>query len=174
MLRPSTGRAARRLTHLSTNERACASRRMETPYNGTTLACVRSSAYGVDVTKPFSVLERARSFKYALRGIAVVFRSQHNAWIHALASAMVVALGLLLALPPSSWCWLVGAITAVWTAEAINTSLERLADATVPELHPLVRDAKDAAAGAVLIAAAGAVVIGMLVLGPPLWTLLYG
>jgi diacylglycerol kinase len=60
------------------------------------------------------------------------------------------------------------AITIVWAMEAVNTAVERLADAAVPEIHPLIAQAKDAAAGAVLIAVLGAVVVGLLVLGPPL------
>ena len=54
----------------------------------------------------------------------------------------------------------------VWTAEAMNTSLEFLADVAYPEIHPLVRDAKDVAAGAVLISAIGAAVIGTIVFWP--------
>ena len=55
---------------------------------------------------------------------------------------------------------------AVWTAEALNTALELLADVASPEFHPLVEKAKDVAAGAVLISAIGSVIIGLLVLGP--------
>jgi diacylglycerol kinase (ATP) len=55
---------------------------------------------------------------------------------------------------------------AVWSAEALNTAFEFLADAASPGYHPLVKHAKDVAAGAVLIAAAGAAIIGLLVLGP--------
>jgi len=126
------------------------------------------------VSKSFSLSERLRSFGHAFRGIGLVFRSQHNAWVHAAASVAVVVLGIVLDLPASSWCWLVLAMGAVWTSEAINTAIERLADAAVPDVHPLIRDAKDAAAGAVLLAAMAAVVIGLLVLGPPLWALIRG
>jgi diacylglycerol kinase len=126
------------------------------------------------VSKSFSLSERLRSFGHAFRGIGLVFRSQHNAWVHAAASVAVVVLGIVLDLPASSWCWLVLAMGAVWTSEAINTAIERLADAAVPDVHPLIRDAKDAAAGAVLVAAMAAVVIGLLILGPPLWSLVRG
>lgn len=74
--------------------------------------------------------------------------------------------GFLVRLSPSEWCWVVLAIMSVWTAEALNTAFEFLADAASPEFHPLVRSAKDVAAGAVLIAAAGSVVIAILVFGP--------
>ena len=58
------------------------------------------------------------------------------------------------------------AIMAVWTAEALNTAFEFLADVASPEFHPLVEKAKDVAAGAVLISAGGSVVIALLILGP--------
>jgi len=66
-------------------------------------------------------------------------------------------------LSPSEWCWLVLAISTVWTAEALNTAFEFLADAASPNFHPIVRDAKDVAAGAVLITAIAATVIGVIV-----------
>ena len=71
------------------------------------------------------------------------------------------------------WCWLVAAIAWVWTAEALNTALESLADAVHPDRHPLVGRAKDAAAGAVLAASLGAAAIGLLVLGPYVLRLLH-
>lgn len=92
--------------------------------------------------------------------------SQHNAWVHAVTTLAVIVLGFLFDLAAGEWCWLVLAIIAVWTAEALNTALEFLADAASPEFHPLVKHAKDVAAGAVLISVIGAVVVGLLVLGP--------
>ena len=76
--------------------------------------------------KPFKLGERICSFRYAFRGIGVLIGSQHNAWIHALATIAVVAAGLSLSLSRGEWCWVVLAIMAVWTAEALNTCLELL------------------------------------------------
>jgi len=97
-------------------------------------------------------------------------RSQHNAWIHAVATVMVCTVGAISGLSPSEWCWIVLAIVAVWTAEAMNTAFELLTDLASPTFHPLAGKAKDVAAGAVLISALGSVVIGMLVLGPHVLT----
>jgi diacylglycerol kinase (ATP) len=69
-------------------------------------------------------------------------------------------------LTKSEWCWIILAIVVVWTAEALNTALEFLTDAASPDYHPLVQKAKDVAAGAVLISAVGAAVIGLIILGP--------
>ena len=93
-------------------------------------------------------------------------QSQHNAWVHAVATLVVVAVGLLAGLTRLEWFVLVLAIVAVWTAESLNTAFEFLCDVTSPEFHPLVEKAKDVAAGAVLITAIGATAIGLLVFAP--------
>jgi diacylglycerol kinase (ATP) len=118
------------------------------------------------MNKPFQFTGRIRSFKFAFVGIWTMLKSQHNAWIHACATVTVVGAGLFFGVSPAEWCWLVLAVMAVWTAEALNTAFEFLADVASPEYHPLVKHAKDVAAGAVLLSAIGAGVIGLLVLGP--------
>jgi diacylglycerol kinase (ATP) len=116
--------------------------------------------------KPLRITDRLRSFQFAFTGIWTMLKTQHNAWIHAFATIGIILAGLFFGVSSAEWCWLVLAIMAVWTAEALNTAFELLADVAAPGYHPLVKQAKDVAAGAVLIAAIGAVVIGMLVLGP--------
>ncbi|MFN4349866.1 MAG: diacylglycerol kinase [Hylemonella sp.] len=119
--------------------------------------------------QPFSFTARLHSFRYALAGLRTLLLTQHNAWLHAAATVVVVVAGLVLGLSRAEWCWLVLAMTMVWMAEALNTALEFLADAVTQEFHPLILQAKDVAAAAVLIAAIGALVIGLLVFGPHLW-----
>lgn len=97
-----------------------------------------------------------------------MLESQHNAWLHAVATIIVSLLGWWLGLSLADWCWIVLAVVSVWTAEAMNTALELLTDVASPDFHPLAGRAKDVAAGAVLITAVGAAVIGVLVLGPRL------
>ena len=121
--------------------------------------------------KSFSPGARVASFRNAFRGIGAMLATQHNAWIHAVATLSAVGLGLALGIDRGEWLAVVLAIIAVWTAEALNTAFEALCDVASPEFHPLVARAKDVAAGAVLIAAIGAVVIGALVFGPRLLTL---
>jgi len=121
------------------------------------------------VSDRFSIAARVRSFGYAFHGVALLLRSQHNAWIHATATLLVCALGGLLGVSRGDWLWLVAAIAAVWAAEALNSAIESLADAVHPAPHPLVGRAKDLAAAAVLIVSLGAAAIGLLVLGPQLW-----
>lgn len=119
--------------------------------------------------QPFSFTARLHSFRYALAGLRTLLLTQHNAWLHAAATVVVVVAGLVLGLSRAEWCWLVLAMTLVWVAEALNTALEFLADAVTQEFHPLILQAKDVAAAAVLVAAIGALVIGLLVFGPHLW-----
>jgi diacylglycerol kinase (ATP) len=116
--------------------------------------------------RPFQFTGRIRGFYYAIRGVLRMIRCQHNAWIHAGATFVVLGAGLYLRLARADWCWMILAMSIVWTAEALNTAFEFLADAVSPEFHPLVRDAKDVAAGAVLITAVAAAGIGVLVLLP--------
>ncbi len=113
---------------------------------------------------------RARAFRYAFAGWWFVIRTQRNAWIHAVISVVVLLLSLWLRLPARDWALIVLAIALVWTAEFINTALEAVVDlASRQEQHELARVGKDVGAAAVLIAAMSAVIIGLLILGPPLW-----
>lgn len=112
---------------------------------------------------------RFRSFGYAFAGWWHVIRTQRNAWIHALATGLVFALGLWLGLSTQEWAIIILTVALVWTAEFINTAIEAVVDLAIKEHHPLARVGKDVGAAAVLIAALAAVLVGLLVLGPPLW-----
>ena len=122
----------------------------------------------------FSIKKRIQSFGHAFAGISHVLRSQHNAWIHALATGIVVLLGLWLGVSATDWALLILAMMVVWVAEFINTAIEATVDLKTDEYHPLAGMAKDVAAGAVLIAAVGAVFVGLLILGPSLLDRLLG
>lgn len=111
---------------------------------------------------------RARSFRYAFTGWWFVLRTQRNAWIHAVITIAVILLALWLELERRDWAIIIFTISLVWTAEFINTALETVVDLASPENHRLARIGKDVGAAAVLIASGTAVVIGILILGPPL------
>ncbi len=117
-------------------------------------------------------LGRARSFGYAFRGLAICFRTQANARIHALASVLVIALGFALKLVAWEWCAVGLAIALVWSAECFNTAMEGMVDLVSPERRPLAGRIKDLAAGAVLAAAIGAAAVGAIIFAPKLWALL--
>ncbi len=116
--------------------------------------------------KDFSVKNRMKAFGYAISGLAYVFKTQHAMWFHSLTASGVVLLGLYCHVSAADWRWLVLAITLVWGAETINTAVEIVCDAVSMDHHPLIGKSKDVAAGAVLVAAIGAGIIGSLVFWP--------
>ena len=117
---------------------------------------------------------RWHSFGHAIRGWLYVLRTQQNTWVHTVAAAVVAVLGWWLDLPPRDWAVVVLTIAMVFAAEFVNTAIEAVVDMASPEKHPLAKVGKDVGAAAVLIAAIAAVMIGVLILGPPLWEKLQG
>ncbi len=109
------------------------------------------------------------SFRHAFAGWWYVLRTQRNAWIHAIISTAVFIVGLWVGLDRRDWAIILLTMVAVWMGEFINTALEAVVDLASPDIHPLARVGKDVGAAAVLIAALAAVLIGLLILGPPLW-----
>jgi diacylglycerol kinase len=95
-------------------------------------------------------------------------RTQRNARIHVSIAVLAVIAGLVLDLPGSDWAIIGLTMGFVFVAEMFNTVMETVVDLATEEYHPLARQAKDVAAGAVLIAAITAVAVGILILGPPL------
>jgi len=87
---------------------------------------------------------------------------------------VVLALGLWLGLNLTEWAILVVTMAVVFVAEFVNTAVEAAVDLVTEDRHPLARIAKDVAAGGVLVAAVLAVIVGLLILGPPLWSRLFG
>lgn len=113
-----------------------------------------------------------RSFGWAFAGIWSMLRHQRNAQIHTLITTVVVVFAVVLRVNAGEWVALVLAITLVLALEAVNTALEAVVDLASPQLHPLAKQAKDTAAGAVLIGAIGAAVVGCIIFLPKLWALL--
>jgi len=114
----------------------------------------------------FSISKRAKSFTHAGRGIALFFKTTHNAWVHAIIFLAVVCLGFYFQITQTDWLAIIIVSGFVFGAEAFNTSIEIDMDLTSPEFHPSARDTKDIAAGAVLIASITAILIGSIVFIP--------
>lgn len=117
---------------------------------------------------------RIASFAPAFAGLRHLLHTQPNAWLHAAISMLVVAVGLWLQIELGSWALIAVTMGFVWAAEAFNTAIEAIVDLASPDHHPLAKVAKDVSAAAVVIAATSATAVGLLVLGPPLWTRLFG
>ena len=117
---------------------------------------------------------RPESFRFAAEGVWNAVRTEAHMRFHLLAAAAAVLLGVAFGIGPGEWLWVGLAIAFVWSAELVNTAVERLVDLVSPERQPLAKAAKDTAAGAVLVAAVFAVLVGCTVFGPRLWALLAG
>jgi len=117
----------------------------------------------------FSLQQRFKSFGFAIAGIFTLVKEQQNAWIHLCVTVLVVLMGFLLCITADQWIAVIVVIVLVWMAEALNTAIELVCDLVSPEYHPLVKKAKDIAAGAVLVAAIGAVIIGIIIFLPYLF-----
>jgi diacylglycerol kinase len=115
-----------------------------------------------------------RSFHFAVAGLSYLFRTQRNARIHAFAGLCACVVAAWLRLDAVRWALLVFTIALVLILEGLNTAIEAAIDLAMPRAHPLAKTAKDLSAGMVLIAAIASVLVGLLLLGPPLWQKLFG
>ena len=93
-------------------------------------------------SRPLTFTGRVRSVACAVRGVGLMVRTQHNAWIHAVATVVVAVLGACASLSRAEWCLVVLAIVSVWTAEALNTAVELLTDVASPSYHPIAGKAR--------------------------------
>ncbi|MEM6964618.1 MAG: diacylglycerol kinase family protein [Bacteroidota bacterium] len=119
------------------------------------------------------IKERLNSFKFAFRGIRLLFQTEMNAKIHLIFVFIVIIGGVFFSISVTEWSLVVIAIAMVLCAEGMNTAVESLTDLTSPEFHALAGKAKDVAAGAVLIAAIGAATVGCIIFLPKIWNLFF-
>ena len=117
---------------------------------------------------PFSFRKRLRSINYAIEGVGSFFKSEHNAWIHLVATMVVIMLGLVYRVSAMEVAILALCIGFVWSAEIFNTSIEKTMDLISTEKDPMIKRIKDLSAAAVLIAAITALVVGCIVFIPKL------
>lgn len=123
---------------------------------------------------PLSFQGKRLALRYAWQGIGFMLRTQPNAWFQIGIAVVVTALGLAMELTAGEWCAAVLGIALVWVAEALNTAIEAVVDLASPEWHPLAGQAKDVAAGAVLVATAAGLLVALIVFGPRFWLLFFG
>jgi diacylglycerol kinase len=112
-------------------------------------------------------------FGYALSGLWYALRTQRNVRVHVAIAILAITMGIVLRISAEEFAMIFIAIASVFIAEMFNTVFELCVDLASPQYHPLAKRAKDIAAGAVLLSAMLAVVIGLLVLGPHLWNVIY-
>lgn len=113
-------------------------------------------------------------FRFAFSGLWYALRTQRNMLIHLSIAAAVIVLGLWLGLSLDQWAVLALTSGFVLVSEMVNTMIEKLVDLVSPGFHPTAKVVKDVMAGAVLMTAIIAVIVGLLILGPPLWSKVIG
>lgn len=116
--------------------------------------------------------KRGEAFRCAWAGIVALFRCETHARIHLLACAGVIIVGLICRLERWEWCAVLLCIGAVFMAEGFNTAIERICDRVSSEWHPLIKAAKDIAAGAVLLIVIAVVAVGLIVFLPHFFSFL--
>jgi diacylglycerol kinase len=115
------------------------------------------------------ITSRIVSFGHAFRGWAHVLRTQKNAWIHSVIATLIFLMSFWLGISARDWAVIILTAAFVFSAEFINTSIEAVVDLATEEHHPLAKISKDVGAAAVLVAALASILVGLLILGPPLW-----
>ena len=118
---------------------------------------------------PMRSTGRLQSFRHAVAGLRFLARNEPNMRIHLLVAGLTVPAGLWLRLGISEWRWVVLAIALVLVAEALNTAVEQACNAITAAANPAIKAAKDVSAGAVLVAAMAAALIGATVFTPHLF-----
>jgi len=118
--------------------------------------------------KPFSWKMRLKSFRFAFKGIAYMFKTQHNSWIQAGIAAISVFLGFYLNISRVEWLFIIFAIALVFMAELMNTAIETLVDLVSPERNEKAGRIKDLAAGGVLFISLAALIVGIMIFLPKL------
>jgi diacylglycerol kinase (ATP) len=119
----------------------------------------------------FSWKARLRSFVYAWEGIVSFFRWEHNAQIHLAITFLVLVLSVTLGVNKWEAIAVVFSIALVWITEMCNTAIEKTMDFISIEKHPQIKLIKDIAAGAVLVAAIAAIIVGCFIFIPKLISL---
>jgi len=119
----------------------------------------------------FSIRKRIRSFGYAINGFRILIREEHNARVHLFAAFCVLIAGILLGISANEWIAVILSIGLVIAMEAINSSIENIADFISPEKHLWIKKIKDLSAAGVLVAAITAALIGVIVFLPKIWML---
>lgn len=112
------------------------------------------------------------SFKYAIEGLVSSFKTERNMKIHIMAMIIVIALGIFMKLNKIEWCIITIAIVMVISAELFNTAIETVVDMVSSQKNPQAKLVKDIAAAAVLVLAIGAAVIGIIIFGPKIVTII--
>jgi len=128
----------------------------------------RTARINPDDYSPITSPNRFKSLGYALAGWLYMLRWQKNVRIQAVASIIVGMVALWLRIDPIGWAILIITITLVWVAEFVNAAIEAAINLATQDIHPMAQVGKDVASAAVLLCVVASILVGLLILGPPL------
>lgn len=114
----------------------------------------------------FSLQTRLRSFKYAINGLKLFYKNEPHAWVHSILTLIVILFGFIFQINSTEWMIILICIGAVFSAEFINSAIEKLSDHVEPNIHPNIKAVKDTAAGAVLFMAIISAIIALIIFTP--------
>lgn len=123
-------------------------------------------------TENFSAKSRLESFRFAIKGVLTLIRSEHNSRIHLAAAIIVIIAGIILKISRAEWMLIIIVIGMVFISELINSSLEAIGDVADPERNEKIGKAKDYSAAAVLVSAIVSLIIGGLIFIPKILDLI--
>jgi diacylglycerol kinase len=124
------------------------------------------------MSQPINIRKALKSFRYAGVGMYDLFRQENNAKIHLVAAGLIIIAGIFFKLSATEWCIITIQIALVWSSEAFNTAIEKLADTVTMDYHPSIKIVKDVAAAGVLILAICAVIVAGIIFFPKIWACL--
>ena len=107
-----------------------------------------------------------RSFLFACQGVREAVRTERNIRIHLAMALVVILFGWYFSLNAMEWLFILAAIAGTITLELVNSAIERVVDLATDQIHPLAKQAKDMAAGAVFIYALFSIVVGLIIFLP--------
>ncbi len=128
------------------------------------------NSHVASISKKFSFIKRAESLTHAGRGLWIFMKSTHSAWIHFTMFVFVIAAGIFFQITKIEWIMILIVSGIVFISEAFNTAIEIDMNLTSPTYHPYAKDTKDVAAGAVLLSAILAVIVGLIIFVPYIFT----
>ena len=112
----------------------------------------------------FSIAKRIKSFSHAFNGLKILLCEEHNSWIHVIAAICALIAGFILHISAIEWIVIILCIALVFALELINSAIENIADFVSPQKNETIKKVKDLSAAAVLIAAIGALIIGLIII----------
>jgi diacylglycerol kinase len=116
--------------------------------------------------KKFSFTERFKSFKYAFKGISVLFSEEHNSRVHLFFMLLAIVFGFAYRISAGEWLMLILLFAFVFVCEIFNSAIENLCDLISKEHHPAIGKIKDLSAAAVLLASLAAFISGLIIFIP--------